>query len=48
MEIADEIAVIADGQVRVSGPREAVLPALLAEEKQSLCPIHQTHQGVVE
>ena len=41
LEIADEIVVIADGQVRLSGGREEILPQLLAGEKQSLCPIHQ-------
>ena len=40
LEIADEIVVIAAGQVRLSGSREAVLPQLLAGEKQDLCPIH--------
>ena len=39
--IADEIVVIADGQVRLSGSREEILPQLLTGEKQGLCPIHQ-------
>lgn len=39
LDIADEIVVIANGKVRVAGPREAVLPTLLAEEKQASCPI---------
>lgn len=37
LEIADEIVVIADGRVRVAGPREEVLPQLLADEKTG-CP----------
>ena len=41
LEIADEIVVIADGQVRLSGSREEILPQLLTGEKQCLCPIHQ-------
>ena len=41
LEIADEIVVIADGQVRLSGSREEILPQLLTGEKQGLCPIHQ-------
>ena len=41
LEIADEIVVIADGQVRLSGSREEILPQLLIGEKQGLCPIHQ-------
>lgn len=40
LEIADEIVVIAGGQVRLSGSREEVLPQLMAGEKQGLCPIH--------
>ena len=40
LEIADEIVVIADGQVRLAGGREQVLPELMAGEKQGLCPIH--------
>ena len=40
LEIADEIVVIAGGQVRLSGSREEVLPQLMAGEKESLCPIH--------
>lgn len=39
LEIADEIVVIAGGRVRASGPRETVLPGLLAGEKQGSCPI---------
>ena len=41
LEIADEVVVIAAGQVRLSGSRAEVLPQLLAGEKQDLCPIHQ-------
>ena len=41
LEIADEIVVIADGPVRLSGSREEILPQLLTGEKQGLCPIHQ-------
>ena len=37
LEIADDIVVIADGHVRVAGPREEVLPQLLADEK-TICP----------
>ena len=40
LEIADEVVVIAGGQVRLSGSREEVLPQLMAGEKESLCPIH--------
>ena len=40
LEIADEIVVIAGGQVRLYGSREEVLPQLMAGEKQGLCPIH--------
>ena len=39
LEIADKIVVIADGQVRLSGPRVQVLPKLMAGEKQASCPI---------
>ena len=39
LEIADEIVVIADGKVRVSGSREEVLPILLNNEKQRSCPL---------
>ncbi len=37
LEIADEIVVIADGRVRIAGPREEILPQLMAGEKTS-CP----------
>ena len=39
MNIADEIIVIADGGVRVSGPREDVLPKLLSGESFAGCPV---------
>ena len=38
MEIADYIAVVADGRVRSFGNRREILPALLASEKCSFCP----------
>ena len=38
LEIADEIVVIAAGQVRLSGGREQVLPQLMAGEKQGCVP----------
>ena len=41
MEIADCIAVIADGKVRTSGNREDILPALLSSEKRSRCPLNE-------
>jgi Fe-S cluster assembly ATP-binding protein len=37
LEIADDIIVIADGRVRVAGPREEILPQLMADEK-TVCP----------
>ncbi len=41
LEIADEIIVIAAGQVRAAGPREEILPTLLAGEKAPGCPIQK-------
>lgn len=41
LEIADEIVVIANGQVRMAGPKEEVLPKLLANEKANQCPLHK-------
>ena len=41
LEIADEIVVIAAGQVRAAGPREDILPTLLAGEKAPGCPIQK-------
>lgn len=38
MEIADHIAVVADGKVRVFGNRDDILPELLKEEKCAFCP----------
>ena len=46
LEIADEIAVVAEGQVRAAGPREEVLPGLLAEERSSLCPLGRADREV--
>ena len=39
MEIADHIAVVADGTVRSFGKRDEILPSLLAGERCALCPI---------
>ncbi len=39
MEIADHIAVVADGKVQSFGPREAVLPSLLCNERKCSCPM---------
>lgn len=39
LEIADNIVVIADGKVRMSGRGEKVLPSLLEGEKAVRCPI---------
>lgn len=39
LEIADEIVVMAEGKVRISGPREEIMPQLLAGEKSGTCPI---------
>lgn len=41
LEIADEIVMIAAGQVRAAGPREEILPTLLAGEKAPGCPIQK-------
>ena len=41
LNIADEIIVIADGEVRAAGPREEVLPGLMAEEKGCRCPLRK-------
>lgn len=47
LSIADEIVVIASGRVRAAGPREEILPGLLADEKAALCPLgrERTHAG---
>ena len=37
---ADEIVVIANGQIRAFGPREEILPTLLSDEKTGRCPIN--------
>ena len=39
MSIADDIVVIADGYVRGAGPREEILPTLLADERSPRCPL---------
>jgi len=39
LEIADEIAVIVDGRVRIAGPGEEIMPQLMAGEKSGTCPI---------
>lgn len=39
MEIADHIAVVADGKVQSFGQREAVLPSLLCNERKCSCPM---------
>ncbi len=39
LEIADEIAVIADGKVRIKGPGAEILPQLMEGEKSGGCPI---------
>ena len=41
LSIADEIVVIAGGAVRCHGPREDVLPTLLAGEKAARCPLER-------
>ena len=39
LEIADEIAVIVDGKVRIAGPGKEILPQLMDGEKAGVCPI---------
>lgn len=39
LNIADEIAVIADGRIRESGPAAEILPRLLSGEKACRCPL---------
>ena len=39
LSIADEIIVIADGYVRSAGPKDEILPTLLADEKAPRCPL---------
>lgn len=41
LEIADEIIVIADGKIRISGSSSTILPHLLSDEKGSVCPIRK-------
>ena len=40
ISIADDIVVLADGKIRVQGPKELVLPRLLSEDKAVRCPIN--------
>lgn len=46
MDIADNIVVIADGKIRTSGPKEAILPELLANEKSIHCPMDKNAREV--
>ena len=41
LSIADEIVVIADGKVRQHGPRQDILPQLLANEHAVRCPLEK-------
>lgn len=41
LEIADEIAVIVDGKVRISGPGKEIMPQLMAGEKAVTCPMER-------
>ncbi len=41
LEIADEIVVVANGYVRDAGARQVILPALLADEHRSRCPLEK-------
>ena len=40
ISIADDIVVLADGKIRVQGPKELVLPRLLSGDKAVRCPIN--------
>ncbi len=40
MEIADHIAVIAEGKVKTFGPGSEVLPSLLCKDKKCACPMN--------
>ena len=40
MEIADHIAVIAEGKVQTFGPGSEVLPSLLCKDKKCACPMN--------
>lgn len=46
MDIADNIVVIADGKIRTSGPKEVILPELLANEKSVHCPMDKSAREV--
>lgn len=39
LAIADEIIVVAEGRVRAAGPKDEILPMLLADEKAVYCPL---------
>ncbi len=39
LAIADEIVVVAEGRVRAAGPKDEILPMLLADEKAVYCPL---------
>lgn len=39
LEIADEVIVMADGAIRLSGPRDEILPKLLDSEVAGYCPV---------
>lgn len=39
LEIADEIAVIVDGRVRIAGPGKEIMPQLMEGEKSESCPM---------
>lgn len=41
LEIADEIAVIVDGKVRIAGSGKEIMPQLMAGEKAVNCPIER-------
>lgn len=46
LSIADEIVVIADGNVRAHGAREEILPTLLAGERAGRCPLGKESANV--
>ncbi len=46
LSIADEIVVIADGNVRAHGTREEILPTLLAGERAGRCPLGKESANV--
>lgn len=39
LNIADEIAVIVDGKVRISGPGQEIMPQLMEGEMSGSCPL---------